>query len=122
MGAALWSIFALIFVLLSLPNSSREVHAGGYLGEPLLAAYGHGRLRRSEHDDIARGNTNWTWNCEECRESGNNNDLKRTLEENFIARITESVESVFQKFTGPLLVHAVRSFGCMQKVGGANEY
>ena len=110
MGTVLWSILALIFVLLSLPHASREVHAGGYYGEQLLAAHGYGRLRRSEHDDIARG-TNWTsrgWSCEECSESGNSSDLERTLEEEFIARINESIESVFQQFTGPLLVHAVR--------------
>ena len=106
MGAVLWSILALIFVLLSLPNASREDHAGAY-GEQLLAAYGHGRRTRSSEHDIALG-TNWTGlgsNCEVC---GNRSDPERTLEEEFLARINDSVQSVFQQFTGPLLVHAVR--------------
>ena len=123
MGAVLWSILALIFVLLSLPNASREDHAGGYYGEQLLAAHGHGRRTRSSEPDGRARDTNWTargWSCEEC---GNRSDLERTLEEEFLARINESVQSVFQQFTEPLLVHAVRPIrlGCMQKVGGANE-
>ena len=109
MGAVLWLILALIFVLLSLPNASREDYTGGYYGEQLLAAHDHGRrTRSSEHDGIARDTINWTargWSCEEC---GNRSALERTLEEKFLARIIEPVQSVFQQFTGPLLVHAVR--------------
>lgn len=111
MGAVLWSILALIFVLLSLPNASREDHAGGYYGEQLLAARGYGRRTRSSEDEdfIARSNS-YNWSCEECRENGSSSDAKRMLEEKFLARISESAQSVFQQFTGPLLVHVVRLY------------
>jgi hypothetical protein len=101
MGAVLWSILALIFVLLSLPDASGGDHAGDYLyyGEQLLAARGHERrARSSEDDDTARGTT---WSCQ-------NESRYDDLEKEFLARINESVQSVFQQFTGPLLVHAVR--------------
>lgn len=113
MGAVLWLILALMFVLVSLPNASREEHAGGYYNELLLPARGHGRrARSSEDDDIASAGTiNPTargWSCEQCRQNGSRyND---TLEEGFLTGIKESVQSVFQQFTGPLLVHAVRLY------------
>ena len=98
MGAVLWLMLALIFVLLS---ASREDHAGGYYSELLLAARDHGRrrARSSEDDNIARG-----WSCEQC---GQNDTLD--LEKGFLAGINESIQSVFQQYTGPLLVHAVSS-------------
>ena len=110
MGAVLWSILALIFVLLSLPNASREDHARGYYSELLLAARGHGRrIRSSEDGDIASGTINpiaQGWSCEECEQNGSR--YYDTLEEGFLAGINESIQSLFQQYTGPLLVHAVR--------------
>ena len=108
MGAVLWSILALIFILLSLPNASREEHAETY-DEHLFAAYG--RDRRSECGNTTGGG--WAgglggWNCDECNDSGSSSDLKQMLESEFIARIDAYIQSVFQQFTGPLLVHTVR--------------
>ncbi len=106
MGAVLWSILALIFVLLSLvPDANGGDHAGGYYGEQLLAARGHERRARSfEDDDMARGTI---WSCQECEQNGNGS-YYNSSEKEFLERISESVQSAFQQFTGPLLVHAVR--------------
>ena len=119
MGAVLWSIFALIFVLLSQSNASREDRADIY-AEQLLAANRRGK--RSDHDELA--GCSWTyqcrgWNCEKCIDNSTSNE--RMLEGEFIANISTSVQSIFQQFRGPLLVHTVSLHCIGAEVGGANN-
>ena len=116
MGAVLWSILALISVLVSLPIN----HGASSDGQQPFDSHDSLYRRRSaeSHYPSYRANINdgtgGDWSCEQCCNNESSCDLKISEEEKFLSLVNESFDSLSRPVAGgPLvLVHIVRE--CLQ--------